>query len=58
MRNSHAQVIRHHATEQPFQINPNLTLVERQFSDLGECFRESGNTADCATFWIEPFKGD
>jgi len=25
-------------------------------SDVGQCFRETGITADCATFWIEPFE--
>jgi hypothetical protein len=42
-------------------IQLQMTAVEGAvtvISDLGECFRESGNTADCATFWIEPFKGD
>jgi hypothetical protein len=28
------------------------------FSEVSNCFRETGNTADCATFWIEPFTGD
>jgi hypothetical protein len=28
------------------------------FSEVGNCFRETGNTADCATLWIEPFTTD
>jgi hypothetical protein len=28
------------------------------FSEMSDCFRETGNTADCATLWIEPFTTD
>lgn len=34
------------------------TLAVIPYPGAGQCFEEAGNTADCATFWIEPFTAD
>src|SRR5919106_66046 len=55
IRNSHAQVIGRHSTDQPLQINRSLTVVESQFflKAIASCKQIIIEQEDCGSYWAQ-----